>query len=344
MQQIGILQKIVMGVLSLKKIGLIFLITIFVISGCSDKKVEENKVIPEELPLVKEIPEEVFEKEFEGSFIVSIDNHIKAYPQAGLDKADQVIEILAEGGITRFLAFYDSYHAEKIGPVRSARYYFVEIVKGYPSAFAHAGGNTDALNLIPYHKIMDLDEIYNSGAAFTRSKDRRPPHNLYTSTELMLKHANAKKYPIKSLEGLPIGEVTGGMDVDIIDIPYSKLSSYYHVVTYMFEDGRFWRYVNGKTFETDDKVKIATDNLIVMEIPSRTVIKEEVQSEMKVLGSGKALFFIDGKVYEGSWGKGKVTDPFSFTYNGELMKFKEGKTWIQVVSNISQIEYLNKEV
>ena len=69
-----------------------------------------------------------------------------------------------------------------------------------------------------------------------------------------------KNYPIKSLEGLPIGEVSEGNKVDIIDIPYSKKSSYYHVVTYMFEDGKFWRYVNGKSFETDQKVKIFADN------------------------------------------------------------------------------------
>lgn len=327
----------------MKKFGLILLISIFIFSGCSEKKNKEATVdIVEEPPVEEEIVEEVFEKEFDGSFIVSIDNHIDAYPQSGLDKADLVIELLAEGGITRFLAFYDSYHAEKIGPVRSARYYFVEIAKGYPSAFAHAGGNTDALNLIPYLKIMDLDEIYNSGGAFKRTKDRRPPHNLYTSTELMYKHATAKKYPIKSLESLPIGEVSGGTEVEIIDIPYAKLSYYYHVVTYMYDEGKFWRYVNGKSFESDEGVKIATDNLVVMEIPSRSVVKEELQSEMKVVGSGTAKFFIDGKIYQGKWSKEKTSSPFSFFYNDEPMKFKEGKTWIQVVPKISQVTYSTK--
>lgn len=328
----------------LKKLGLITLIILLVLTGCSGKNKEETKLLDEKESAPIEVePEEIFVKEFEGSFIVSVDNHINAYPQSGLDKADTVIELLAEGGITRFLAFYDSYHAEKIGPVRSARYYFVEIAKGYPSAFAHAGGNTDALNLIPHYKIMDLDEIYNSGAAFYRTKDRKPPHNLYTTTELMLKHANSKKYAIKNLEGLPIGEVSGGSKVDIIDIPYSKKSLYYHVVTYMFEDGKFWRYVNGKAFETDQKVKIFADNLILMETPTRTVVKEEVQSEMNVFGSGKAVFFIDGLYYEGTWEKAKAADPFTFQYNGEPMKFKEGKTWIQVVPNFSEVTFKAKE-
>lgn len=317
----------------MKKVLFFILIIILFISGCSEKEPEKliNNDPPEKVPEVvepEEVPEEVFVKEFEGSFIVSVDNHKNAYPQSGLDKADLVFEMFAEGGITRFLAFFDSYHAEKIGPVRSARNYFVQIAKGYPSAFAHAGGSTDALNLVPQLKIMDLDEIYNSGAAFFRSKDRRPPHNLYTTTELMLKHANAKKYPIKSLSGLPLGEVDGGNEVDIIDIPYSKISSYYHVVTYVFEDGKFWRYVNGKTFETDKNVKIFADNLVVMEAP-----------EVKVLGSGKAVFFIDGLSYEGTWKKEKAADPFTFQYNGEPMKFKEGKTWVQIVPNITKVTY-----
>jgi len=327
-----------------KKIFSILLLVMLIFSGCSEKKEEviiNDPVKEEPIQVVPE--EEVFEKEFEGSFIVSIDNHKNAYPHSGIDKADQVIEILAEGGITRFLAFFDSYHAEKIGPIRSARYYFVQIAKGYPSAFAHAGGNTDALNLVPQLQIMDLDEIYNSGAAFFRTKDRRPPHNLYTSTELMLKHANAKKYPIKSLESLPIGEIDGGDKVDIIDIPYSKKSSYYHVVTYMFEDGKFWRYVNGKIFETDQKNKIAVDNLIIMETSTRTVVKEEVQSEMNVFGTGKAIFLIDGMYYEGSWKKEKNADPFTFFYKEEPMKFKEGKTWIQVVPEISEVNLTSNE-
>lgn len=331
---------------SLKITGLFLLIALLLLSGCSAKNKEDDPALLEEEEIEEEIPEkEPFVKEFEGSFIVAVDNHINAYPQSGLEKADLVIELMAEGGVTRFLAFYDSYHAEKIGPVRSARYYFAEIVKGYPSAFAHAGGNADALALIPHLKIMDLDEIYNSGAAFVRTKDRRPPHNLYTSTEMMLKHSKSKGFAIKDLEGLPLGETPQIQPEElkngfIIDLPYTNTKYYYHSVTYVYEkeDEKYYRYVNGKKFESADGVWLAPDNLIIMEIPSRTVVKEEVQSEMNVLGQGKALFLRDGIVYEGSWKKEKTSQPFSFYHEGQAMNFKEGQTWIQIISDMKTIK------
>ncbi len=333
----------------LKKSAIFLLIAVlFFASACGGKEKAKDKPEILEEEIIEEIEEEPFVKEFEGSFIVSVDNHINAYPQSGLDKADMVIELMAEGGVTRFLAFFDSYHAEKIGPVRSARYYFAEIVKGYPSAFAHAGGNADALALIPHLKIMDLDEIYNSGAAFVRTKDRKPPHNLYTSTEMMLKHSKSKGFAIKDLEGLPLGQAPeienqAAQSAHIIDIPYTNTKYYYHSVTYTYEDGNYYRYVNGKKFETADGVRIAPANLIIMEIPSRTVVKEEVQSEMNVLGQGKAKFFRDGIVYEGTWKKEKTSDPFTFYQEGQLMNFKEGQTWIQVVQALNTVKIKGDE-
>lgn len=73
---------------------------------------------------------------------VMIENHLEARPQSGLSSADIVYEAVAEGGITRFLAIFYCQDAEFIGPVRSARTYFVDMVSEYgPSPlYAHVGG------------------------------------------------------------------------------------------------------------------------------------------------------------------------------------------------------------
>ena len=60
---------------------------------------------------------------------VMVNNYIDARPQSGLVYADLVYEVVAEGGITRFLAFYLSKAPEKIGPVRSTREYYLVLVK-----------------------------------------------------------------------------------------------------------------------------------------------------------------------------------------------------------------------
>ena len=55
---------------------------------------------------------------------VMIDNHNGAWPQAGLNQAYMVYEIIVEGGETRLMALFKGVNLDKIGPVRSARHYF----------------------------------------------------------------------------------------------------------------------------------------------------------------------------------------------------------------------------
>ncbi|MGI6226684.1 MAG: DUF3048 domain-containing protein [Peptococcales bacterium] len=283
-------------------------------------------------PLVKE------KKELPGGFIVSIDNHRNAYPQSGLDKADRVYEILAEGGITRYLAVFHSQSAEKIGPIRSARYYFAYIVKGHDFPFAHAGGNTDAIVLIPKLKIKDLDEIYNSGPYFYRDKSRKMPHNLYSSTDLLLKGAEKKKFELLPLKPLPQGSITGGEQADLIDITYSTDPRYLYTVTYEWDGQQYKRYINGTPHETSEGTEIFTENIIVIEAKTRDVVKEELQSEIELLGSGKAYFFTDGKFYEGTWKKEKAVDEFEYIYEGKPMEFEGEHAWVNIVPSLNDIK------
>lgn len=80
---------------------------------------------------------------------VMIENHLDSRPQSGLSMADVVYEAVAEGGITRFMAVY--YCAAMagageakydVGPVRSARSYFVDLASEYADypLYAHVGG------------------------------------------------------------------------------------------------------------------------------------------------------------------------------------------------------------
>ena len=125
---------------------------------------------------------------------VAIENHLEARPQSGLSKADVVYEAVAEGGITRFLALFYCQDAKPIGPVRSARIYFLKLLQGYGNnpLYAHVGGaNTpgpaDALG-----EIRDLGwDGYNDMNQFAvpfpyyyrdyeRLPDRATEHTMYS--------------------------------------------------------------------------------------------------------------------------------------------------------------------
>ncbi len=80
--------------------------------------------------------------------IVMIENHVDARPQSGLSNADVVYEAVAEGGITRFMGvFYCNIvkgapNKYDVGPVRSARSYFVDLASEYADypLYVHVGG------------------------------------------------------------------------------------------------------------------------------------------------------------------------------------------------------------
>ena len=51
---------------------------------------------------------------------------------------------MAEGNVTRFLAIFQSEQPEIVGPVRSARDYYIELAKGYDSLYIAHGYSPDA--------------------------------------------------------------------------------------------------------------------------------------------------------------------------------------------------------
>lgn len=115
-----------------------------------------------------------------GVTAVMIENSLDARPQSGLLDAGVVYEAIAEGGITRFMALFQEGQPSYIGPVRSARPYYVEWLAPYGATYAHAGGSPEAISLISTLGIKDMDHGAN-GNSYTRVDTRFAPHNLYTS-------------------------------------------------------------------------------------------------------------------------------------------------------------------
>lgn len=80
---------------------------------------------------------------------VMIENHLDSRPQSGLQTADIVYELVAEGGITRFMGIFycgqvagSQSNKYDVGPVRSARTYFLDLASEYSDypLYNHVGG------------------------------------------------------------------------------------------------------------------------------------------------------------------------------------------------------------
>jgi len=306
--------------------------------GCRDRSLEQNQTPPppvshgeEEL----ESPEQL-EPQLPGAFLVMIDNLKAARPQSDLDKADLVYEIIAEAGITRYMTLFYYQGAEKIGPVRSTRGYFVQLAKGYDAPLAHAGGSQEALAMIPQIGVKDFDEIYNSGAYFWRDKTRKKPHNLYTSTDKLLQGAKAKKYELKTPFLQPWGtEWEGTSYTGELVVDYS-IKNYPYKVSWCYNENRYERSINGKPHVMEDDVAITADNLLVMVTKITTYVKDGIPlSDVKVVGKGDLICYINGQTLKGYWQKDAVSADMKFyDEQGELLKLKRGTTWIQVVPSL----------
>ena len=129
---------------------------------------------------------------------VMIDNHSGAWPQSNLNKAYIVYEIVVEGGETRLMAVFKGQNLEKIGPVRSSRHYFLDYALENDAIYVHHGWSPQAQSDISSLGINNINGIQESSSDFWRVKDKSAPHNLFTSTESILKIAQRKNYATTS--------------------------------------------------------------------------------------------------------------------------------------------------
>jgi hypothetical protein len=87
------------------------------------------------------------------------------------------------GGLTRLMLVFDRTDPERVGPVRSAREYFVELAARLDAVLVHDGGSPGALAAIAASTAADLQRLHQRRAVQPR---RRPaPYNLFTAGDAL---------------------------------------------------------------------------------------------------------------------------------------------------------------
>lgn len=273
---------------------------------------------------------------------IIVENHPDARPQSGLDKASVVYEAIAEGGITRFLALYGTYQAEKVGPVRSARTYYVDWAHGYNAFFAHVGGNMDALEKIPRDKILDLDQ-FRYASPYWREKEGKvaSEHTMFTSTVKLREQASANKYSTannfnaaKFKDEPKEDEKAGAPEKQTVSVVFS--SAQFNVdFKYDKTTNSYKRLLAGSPhIDKISKDQINPKNIIVMTVKRKSTITKinEPGYDMTTVGSGDASIFIDGKTIKGTWKKPTAGDRELFYDElGNEIVFNRGQFWICVI-------------
>ncbi|MCJ7840991.1 DUF3048 domain-containing protein [Lederbergia sp. NSJ-179] len=337
-----------------RTVCILLLMSILTLVACN-KKEEQPK--PEE----GDSPSKTEEKESPSSFVypltgmptekasnqraiaVTVNNHMAARPQSGLSKADIVYELLAEGSITRFLAIFQSEVPERMGPVRSARDYYIDIAEGYHSLYIAHGYSPSAKKRLNAGEIDQLNGIKYDGTLFKRSSDRKAPHNSYISNENIEKGAKQEGYHLdelpSSLDFLTEEEVERlqGEQARQLQVAYSKNDQFVANYQYDQESETYTRESNGEqTIDLETDAPILLDNLVVIEAEHQ-VIDEKGRRSIDLTSGGKALLFQKGLVKEIEW---EDSDGRPLPYEDGLpAKLVPGRTWISIVPSMEIVSY-----
>lgn len=271
-------------------------------------------------------------------FLAVIENIKAARPQSGLSQADIVFETLAEGGIPRFMALFQSKRPTDIGPIRSDRVYFNEIAQFLDLPFAHCGGSTAAIDEITNKNLMSLNEMKN-GNYYWRNKSRKAPHNLYTSSEKITELINKKGFAKSPKFNLDFNDDYWTNVNDKASLVTLKLSGYY-TTSYQLKDGIYYKTMNDtKVKDKNNGELLNAKNIIVQETQIAPILGDEKKRvEIKLTGSGKGYVFSNGSYKKIRWTKNSETSPIEINdENGNSIKLSKGNTWWEIVDSNSKI-------
>lgn len=297
--------------------------------------------------------------ESHGPLGVMIENHLDARPQSGIEAADITYEVIAEGGITRTLNIYYCQDAGIVGPVRSARTYFLDFVSEYGEypLYAHVGGaNTPGpanalgqINDYGWGSYNDLSQFSIGFPTFKRDESRLGRE---VATEHTMYSVTTKLWDVGKERGLTNVDKDGkewnesftsysfnskpvvGTKAQVIDIPWDY-PDYSVTWTYDPKTNVYLRKNGGDPhMDRNTKKQLSTTNVVVLfmkESHANDGYENNAHMLYGTKGSGDALVFVGGKEIEATWEKADRQAHLSLTdSSGQEIKFNPGKIWFEV--------------
>ena len=277
------------------------------------------------------------------SIVIGIknDNNVNARPQSGPQNADAVVEVLVEGGMTRFInIFYQSdtvYH----GPIRSARPTDPTVLRPLGGVLVASGATG---GLIPEIVDMGVPVITDRRPDYFRISSRNAPHNLYADTSKLKSTAIGRGYK-KTINPQPLfpwgdPSLSNWSNNNYLTLTFSGytsttwtwngskyIRSYYDAYKNQKTDNiHYWADQNGSTgqISTDTVIALFCEPYIhPLQLPS-----------VKTVGEGRAIILHGGKLLDAKWKRGSNLDPFHIVdSNNNILYVPKGKVWISLVPN-----------
>jgi DUF3048 family protein len=279
---------------------------------------------------------------------VQVENNVFARPQRNLSNADFVVEAPVEGDTTRFSAIFLCRPTVGLtGPIRSSRYYEIDLWQDLGVLPVGFGGSTAALRRFAAAGMPYVNGITGSWPWFHRHGTHPPPHNLYGDLEALRK-ALGSGGAIDRL-ARKVGPLRPPFTFDAA----ATLPSGRPIASFEIHTSSFWRFgwtwdAATKLWARQDAGKPITDEVTGQPVTAAHVVVQRVKEDVvfgdpdpggntrrlqHLVGEGNGTLYSDGRAIALHWSRPKAADRTTWTYadSGEPVVLTPGVIWWEII-------------
>jgi hypothetical protein len=294
-------------------------------------------------------------------------------PQWGLSLADLVYEYYTEFGATRFAAIFYGSDAERVGPIRSGRFFDANLVQMYQSIFIYGSAYPDVqsrfFNSDFYTRlILETTKSCPTLCRFDPNGQNLLVANTSTLNDYLVTRAvdNTRQNLDGMLFKLPAP--ASGTPGSQVFVRYS--GAIYNRWDYEPASGTYLRFVdaaddvnrnNPVYAQLTDRLTgrpVAAQNLVMLCVPHQYYVKTDEGEVLDIImdsqripsyvgcdgqtytgNNGPAYVFRDGQKYQLTWKRNAKDSILTLIQpDGSTFPLKPGQTWFEVVGASSTVE------
>jgi hypothetical protein len=279
---------------------------------------------------------------------IQIENHPAARPAANLSRADLVVEAPVEGDTTRFSAIYLCQETVGLtGPVRSARYYNVDLWQALRLLTVGYGASNGALDRFSAAGMPYVNGISDWWTYFERIGGRAAPHNLYANVEALRSDLESGRGPVALAEragklrppfsfsaepNLPEGREVGALTI--------HTNSYWNFGWHWDSGTTRWQRLDGgaATIDAAHDEPVAARSVIVQLVTQEIVHGDpdpagNPRRLQHLVGTGQGTAYVDGRAFGISWSRPSAEAETTWTLSdgGEPLVLPPGTVWWEII-------------
>ena len=272
------------------------------------------------------------------SLAAKIDDHPAARPQVGLERTDIVFEELVEGGLTRYVAIWQSDVPDEIGPVRSIRPMDPDIISAFGGIVCYSGGQQRFVALMQAAPVFNAIHGQKATAdTFYRTKSKTAPHNVIVKAATVVAQHPELAAPAQQFAfAADVASSTAfkdGAPASAVNFVFSQATA--PSWTLDPATGRYLRAQLGVADLDSNGGQLSAANVIALRVGIDTSLGVP---KTQLIGSGEAWVSSGGSTIHATWGKDSPTSPIRLVDDqGVTIRLAPGNSWIELVPTAGSV-------